>query len=206
MVRHNNVVPNQHFHKTLWQDHVKTWFDQAARKKRRRLKRAAKAAAVAPRPVGLLRPAVHPPTNKYNYKLRQGRGFTFAELKEAGINKKQARSIGVAVDHRRRNRSAESLQLNSQRLKEYKAALIVFPKKRNKVKAGDSSKEEIASAVQTKVKGILKMPELPKGEEAMVITDEMKSDDVFHKLRLLRADYRLYGIRQKNQLAAKAKE
>merc|ERR1711935_866918 len=105
-----------------------------------------------------------------------------------GINKKQARSIGVAVDHRRRNRSAESLQLNSQRLKEYKAALIVFPKKR------------------TKVKGILKMPELPKGEEAMVITDEMKSDDVFHKLRLLRADYRLYGIRQKNQLAAKAKE
>jgi large subunit ribosomal protein L13e len=207
MVRHNNVIPNQHFHKTCWQNHVKTWFNQAARKKRRRLARQKKAAEMAPRPAaGLLRPVVHPPTAKYNYKLRQGRGFTFAELKEAGINKKQARSIGVAVDHRRRNRSAESLQLNSQRLKEYKAALIVFPKKRNKVKAGDSSKEEIASAVQTKVKGILKMPELPKGEEAMVITDEMKSDDVFHKLRLLRADYRLYGIRQKNQLAAKAKE
>merc|ERR1719222_1694707 len=146
MVRHNNVIPNQHFHKTCWQDHVKTWFNQAARMK--------KAAAIAPRPTaGLLRPVVHPPTIKYNYKLRQGRGFTFAELKEAGINRKEARSIGIAVDHRRRNRSAESLQLNTQRLKEYKAALIVFPKKRNKVKAGDSSKEEIASAVQTKVKG-----------------------------------------------------
>merc|ERR1719378_1799827 len=104
MVKGNNVIANAHFHKTCWQNHVKTWFDQAARKK--------KAAAIAPRPVaGLLRPAVHPPTNKYNYKLRQGRGFTFAELKEAGINRKEARSIGIAVDHRRRNRSMESLQL-----------------------------------------------------------------------------------------------
>ena len=28
---------------------------------------------------------MHPPTNKYNYKLRQGRGFTLAELKDAGV-------------------------------------------------------------------------------------------------------------------------
>jgi hypothetical protein len=27
MVRHNNVIPNQHFHKD-WQTRVKTWFDQ----------------------------------------------------------------------------------------------------------------------------------------------------------------------------------
>lgn len=27
MVRHNNQVPNQHFHKD-WQNRVKTWFDQ----------------------------------------------------------------------------------------------------------------------------------------------------------------------------------
>ena len=47
MVRHNNEIPNQHFHKTLWQDHVKTWFNQAARKKRRRLTRQKKAAAIA---------------------------------------------------------------------------------------------------------------------------------------------------------------
>merc|ERR1712087_968964 len=113
-------------------DHVKTWFNQAARKRRRRLARQAKAAAIAPRPAaGLLRPVVHPPTIKYNYKLRQGRGFTFAELKEAKLNKKEARTLGVAVDHRRRNRSAESLQLNAQRLKEYKSKLIVFPRKRS---------------------------------------------------------------------------
>lgn len=35
MVRHNNVVPNQHF-KKKWQFYVKTWFNQPARKHRRR--------------------------------------------------------------------------------------------------------------------------------------------------------------------------
>ena len=138
MVKGNNVIANAHFHKVCWQDHVKTWFDQAARKQRRRQKRQAKAAAIAPRPTsGLLRPVVHPPTIKHNYKLRQGRGFTFAELKEAGVNRKEARTIGISVDHRRRNRSAESLQLNVQRLKEYKGKLIVFPRNRAKPKAGD---------------------------------------------------------------------
>ena len=104
----NNELPNQHFHKVCQKDHIRTWFNQPARKSKRRAARAAKAAEMAPRPTaGLLRPVVHPSTVKYNYKLRQGRGFTFAELKEAGINKKEARSIGIAVDHRRRNKSME---------------------------------------------------------------------------------------------------
>ena len=34
MVKGNNVIANAHFHKVCWQDHVKTWFDQAARKQR----------------------------------------------------------------------------------------------------------------------------------------------------------------------------
>ena len=46
MVKHNNVVPNQHFHKQ-WQKRVKTWFNQPARKVRRRLARKAKAASPA---------------------------------------------------------------------------------------------------------------------------------------------------------------
>ena len=83
MVKHNNEVPNQHFHKVCQQDHIRTWFNQPARKQRRRAARQAKAAKMAPRPMaGLLRPVVHPSTIKYNYKLRQGRGFTFAELKQ----------------------------------------------------------------------------------------------------------------------------
>ena len=35
MVRHNNVVPNGHFHK-WWQRNVVTWFNQPGRKVRRR--------------------------------------------------------------------------------------------------------------------------------------------------------------------------
>lgn len=35
MVKHNNVIPNGHF-KKHWQNYVKTWFNQPARKTRRR--------------------------------------------------------------------------------------------------------------------------------------------------------------------------
>eukprot|EP00955_Chlamydomonas_euryale_P116220 366404-Chlamydomonas_euryale.AAC.7 len=35
MVRGNDMLPNGHFHKK-WQFHVKTWFNQPARKQRRR--------------------------------------------------------------------------------------------------------------------------------------------------------------------------
>ena len=38
MVRHNNIIPNQHFHKD-WDKRVKTWFNQPAQKKVRRDKR-----------------------------------------------------------------------------------------------------------------------------------------------------------------------
>jgi large subunit ribosomal protein L13e len=148
MVKHNNVVPNAHFHKH-WQERVTVTLDQPGRKLRRRLARKAKAERIAPRPVaGLLRPAVKCPTQQYNSKVRAGRGFTFAELKLAGISKAQARTIGISVDHRRRNHCNESLQLNAARLKEYKTKLIVFPRKSGKVKKGDSSVEETKNATQ----------------------------------------------------------
>jgi large subunit ribosomal protein L13e len=137
-MKHNNILPNIHFHKD-WQRYVKTWFDQAGQKKRRRNLRSAKAARIAPRPLDLLRPAVRCPTLKYKTKLRAGRGFTLQELKAAGIPKKQALTIGIPVDHRRRNRSEESLQINIARLNEYKSKLILFPKNTKKPKKGDAS-------------------------------------------------------------------
>ena len=42
---------------------------------------------------------------QYNSKVRLGRGFNVEELKEAGISKKMALTIGIAVDHRRTNKS-----------------------------------------------------------------------------------------------------
>lgn len=76
----NKVIPNTHFRKD-WQLRVKTWFNQPAKKLKRRNLRAAKAKAVFPRPVESLRPVVHAPTAKYNAKLRAGRGFSLDELK-----------------------------------------------------------------------------------------------------------------------------
>merc|ERR1719423_284099 len=74
------MIPNVHLHKD-WDPYVKTWFNQPARKVRRRNARAAKAVAVAPRPLKTLRPVVRCPTLRYNIKERIGRGFTLKELK-----------------------------------------------------------------------------------------------------------------------------
>merc|ERR1712230_257687 len=82
---------------------------EMAIKLNRRNARLSKAAAVAPRPVDKLRPIVRCPTLKYNHRVRAGRGFTLTELKEAGIPRKLAPTIGISVDARRQNLSTESL-------------------------------------------------------------------------------------------------
>ncbi|KAG8563023.1 hypothetical protein GDO81_015902 [Engystomops pustulosus] len=146
----NGMILKPHFHKD-WQRRVATWFNQPARKIRRRKARQAKARRIAPRPVsGPVRPVVRCPTIRYHTKVRLGRGFSLEELKAAGINKKVARTIGISVDHRRRNKSTESLQTNVQRLKEYRSKLILFPRKPSAPKKGESSAEEVKMATQLK--------------------------------------------------------
>jgi large subunit ribosomal protein L13e len=69
-------------------------------------------------------------------------------MQEAGIAAKVAPTIGIAVDPRRRNRCLESLQVNVNRLKAYKANLVVFPCKSSAPKVGDSPAEELANVQQ----------------------------------------------------------
>jgi len=205
MVKHNNVVPNGHF-KKHWQNYVKTWFNQPARKTRRRIARQKKAVKIFPRPTsGPLRPIVHGQTQKYNMKIRAGRGFSLEELKAAGIPKKYAPTIGIAVDHRRRNRSLEGLQTNVQRLKTYKAKLVVFPRSARKLKAGDSNPEELATATQ--VQGMF-MP-ITQGKpsvEIIKVTDDMKNFKAYNKLRVERMNKRLVGVRMKKAAEAEKDE
>ena len=197
MVKHNNVLPNAHFHK-FWQRYVKTWFDQPGKKKSRRLARKAKAARIAPRPVsGPVRPVVQCPTKKYNSKTRFGKGFTFEELKEAGINRSEAKTVGISVDYRRRNKSVESLQANVQRLKAYKAKLIVFPRGSNqKPKQGDSSAEETSTATQF-AGAVLPITKAAPVVEMATLTADMKSARVFYQLRAARNEQKLTGIRKR---------
>uniref|UniRef100_A0A3B3RB80 60S ribosomal protein L13 n=1 Tax=Paramormyrops kingsleyae TaxID=1676925 RepID=A0A3B3RB80_9TELE len=191
----NGMILNPHFHKD-WQRRVRTWFNQPARKIRRRKARQAKARRIAPRPVaGPLRPAVRCPTIRYNTKVRAGRGFTLEELKAAGIHKKVARTIGIAVDPRRRNKSTESLQVNVQRLKEYRSKLILFPKKASAPRKGDSS---VKLKMATQLTGpVMPIRSVYKKEKARVISEDEKNFKAFASLRMARANARLFGIRAK---------
>eukprot|EP00033_Pygsuia_biforma_P000107 GCRY01000134.1.p2 GENE.GCRY01000134.1~~GCRY01000134.1.p2 ORF type:complete len:212 (-),score=47.71 GCRY01000134.1:50-661(-) len=196
MVKHNNIIPNAHFHKD-WQNRVKTWFNQPARKHRRRVNRVKKAVRVAPRPVsGLLRPVVHAQTAKYNMKIRAGRGFSLEELKAAKINVHEALSIGIAVDHRRRNRCEESLKANVARLQQYKEKLIVF---------GKSDKAECAKASQLTGDILPINTALPK-VKAVKVTEEDRKGSVFAKLRCERANAKFVGKREKIRLQKEEEE
>jgi large subunit ribosomal protein L13e len=203
--KRNNIVPNQHFHKD-WQNYVKTWFNQPARKIRRRQNRVAKAAKLAPRPIGKLRPVVSCPTYKYNLKQRAGRGFTLEEIKAAGLSKRFARTIGIAVDHRRRNKSVESLQLNTQRLKEFKSKMILFPINAKKPRKGDATAEEMSKAVQLAGTKVMAPKAVTKRPRAMAITADMQAFKAFQTIRQARAFKRLHGIRAKKAADAEADE
>jgi hypothetical protein len=65
-----------------------------------------------------------------------------------------------------RNKSVESLQANTQRLKEYKSKLILFPLNSKKPKKGEATPEEISKATQ--LAGQV-MPVKPVGEFLFVI-------------------------------------
>lgn len=193
----NNMIPNGHFHKD-WQRFVKTWFNQPARKYRRRQNRIKKARAIAPRPAaGPLRPVVRCPTVRYHTKVRAGRGFTLQELKSAGLNARFARTVGIAVDPRRRNKSVESIQLNAQRLKEYKSKLILFPiHNKKKLRAGEATEEE--RKVATQLEGeVLPIRQDSIRAKARIPTEEEKKFEAYVTLRKARADARLVGIRAK---------
>ncbi|KAG9448590.1 hypothetical protein H6P81_008555 [Aristolochia fimbriata] len=205
MVKHNNVIPNGHF-KKHWQNYVRTWFDQPARKQRRRIARQKKAVKIFPRPTaGPLRPVVHGQTLKYNMKVRAGRGFSLEELKAAGIPKKLAPTIGIAVDHRRKNRSLESLQANVQRLKTYKAKLVIFPRRSGKFKNGDSPREELASATQVQGEYLPITSERPR-VDLVNITPEMKAFNAYQKLRVERTNKRHQGARLKKAAEAEKED
>ena len=202
-MKHNNQIVQSHFKKD-WQNRVRTWFNQPARKQRRRVNRIEKATRVAPRPVsGLLRPQVRASSLRYNSKIKPGRGFTLDELKQAGINVKEARNIGIAVDHRRHNASVETLQANVQRLKTYRSKLILMPRKNKHPKKGDATKEEAANAVQltTPLMPVVNVFTKPK---ARAVTDEDRKSNVYNDLRWARSDQRLWGIRKKRADEASA--
>merc|ERR1712139_385130 len=101
-----------------------------------------------------------------------------------------ARTIGIAVDHRRRNRCAESLQANVERLKLYKSKLLIFPKKSGKkgVKKGDTPKSELQNVAQNTLKEIIPVPKPQVRVKARAITAAEKSKSAYKTLKKSRTN------------------
>ncbi|KAJ7900275.1 60S ribosomal protein L13 [Mycena olivaceomarginata] len=174
---HNNVLHANHFRKD-WQRRVRTWFDQPGRKLRRRTARKTKAATLGVRPIEPLRPAVRAQTVRYNRKVREGRGFTLAELKEAGIGRKEARGVGIV------------------RLLAYKSKLIVFPRKAGKPKKGDSTGDDLTAPT---TRAAVPLPDAYPAEAPRKITAEEREFKAFRTLRTARANARHEGTRKARQ-------
>ena len=196
------VLPNVHYFQQ--NTFTRTWFNQPARHQARRLARQAKAAAVFPRPVaGLLRPVVVPQTQRYNFKLRKGRGFTPVELKKAGVPMKLARTIGIAVDKRRRNKG--DVSMNVDRIMEFKSKLLVFPRAGREAKQGDATRDQLASVAQNTHKDIIPLPKRSTAIVTRKITAEEKKTSVFATLRKRFVDRKLAPKRAAKLAAAAAK-
>ena len=210
MVKHNNIVPNVHLRKH-WQRRVRVHLDQASKKHVRVLRRQRRAQEMFPRPIQSLRPVVSSQTRKYAGKVRYGRGFTLSELKGAGLSARVARTVGIAVDHRRTATSEEQLQLNIERLNQYKSKLILFPRRDGKVKKGlipDSTAEQVKSAAASnQASGTLLPRAAPAKEDVFAaITAADKKFNAHSVARIARTTKRYKGRREKRAEEAAAKE
>jgi len=172
---------------------------QPGKKERRRNARIVKAKRLAPRPVNALHPVVRAQTIKYNQKVRAGRGFTFDELKAAGVKKKEARGVGIAVDHRRKNRSQEAFKNNVERLKLYLSKLVVFPTRaaRKKAKGDSKTQEELKQVKQVLSKQVLPITFPVPHVKARKATKEERAATVTAILRKALTDHKLAGAREK---------
>jgi len=201
MPKHNQVIPNVHLRKD-YERFIKTWFDQPGKKKSRKQKRATKAVRNFPRPVaGLLRPVIRCGSIKYNAKQRIGRGFSLRELKAAHIPQPLARSIGIAVDHRRTNLSEPTLRQNVQRLTQYRSKLVIFPRKKSHPKKMDAKPEQLEKVTQSKLK-VLSPIRKPKNKLCFhkISEAEKHSKGAYFTLRQARSDARLAPRRRRRAL------
>merc|ERR1712183_223384 len=119
-------------------------------------------------------------------------------LKEAKIPVKLAPTIGIAVDHRR-NKCAESLKINVDRMGLYRSKLLIFPRKSGKKGAnkGDTPKSELQNVAQNTLKEIIPVPKPVLRVKARAITDGEKEKSVYKIMKKARTDKKYDGIKRK---------
>ena len=113
----------------------------------------------------------------------------------AGVNRHLAKTIGIAVDHRRKNRSVESLDANVQRLRSYMGKLVVFPRKNNKSpKAGDAPKS-VTDTVTQHTGPVERILQPSREVQFREIPAELKEKSAYKALRQERSNKRRRGQR-----------
>lgn len=140
-------------------------------------------------------------TRKYAGKVRYGRGFTLQELSAAKLSARFAKTVGIAVDHRRTNTSEHQLQQNVDRLNSYKDKLILFPQREGKPKKGlvnDSTQAQLTSAAaDDQTKGNLPIQRPSNEPEFAAITQAQKDSHCYRTLRTKRTIKHYQGRREK---------
>ncbi|KAH8605768.1 putative Ribosomal protein L13e [Trypanosoma vivax] len=214
MPKGNNAIPHVHQRKhwnpcSSQKGNIKVFLNQPAQKQRRRRLRILKAKKIFPRPLKALRPQVNCPTVRYNMKRRLGRGFTPLELKAAGLNPRYARTIGIRVDLRRKNKSEEGLNINVQRLKTYMSKLVLFPLNRKKPHKGDATEAEMKASTQDRTRfgtaavgGFV----VPAPEGPRKVTEEECTKNVYKFLKKNHSAVRFFGERRRRAERKEAKE
>lgn len=114
------------------------------------------------------------------------------------MTKAYAASVGIAVDHRRRNSSEESLELNKQRLLSYLSKLVVFPKNAKAPKKGESTDAAaLKAASQVNLSQAFPIAQDSTIEAARSISSQEKEASAYLTTRKAWAMERYAGIRAK---------
>ena len=96
------------------------------------------------------------------------------------------------------NRSVPTFTANVERLQAYKSKLILFPRRVNKPKKGDSSAEELATATQASINTAFPIaPYAPAVTERKITQEEKDAPSKYTQLRVARSDKRQAGKRAK---------
>jgi len=140
--------------------------------------------------------------------LKHGRGFSFAEIREAGLTPQFAQSVGISVDHRRHNKNAEYQAANVARINQYKSKLLLFPRHAGVAKKGvinDSSADQLKTAgEQNTTDGVFAVPAVSPRVKPAALTKAGLAFRAYHTQRLARTNKRYAGVRAKRAKEAEA--
>merc|ERR1739848_632575 len=104
------------------------------------------------------------------------------------------KQIGICVDERRRNKSAENLQRNVQRVKEYKGKLVIL------------KKGAACNVEQNTERKVMSLAAPVSKIESAKITEDMKKGSVYQAFHMARDNVKYAGQRAKRRAERLAAE